>query len=348
MKITQVETRVRIEPPPARPITDAWRANRHPGRVAVLVHTDAGLTGRGSGGFASIQGAHRTFATLIEAEAAPLLVGHDPLAIRQINEHLKKALEEQGTTGLTSYAMAAIDVALWDILGQVAGQPVHRLLGQARDRIPAYAMVGWMHFSAEEVAEACATALAQGFRAVKVKVGSPRLEDDLLRLEGVRTAVGPDVPIFTDANQSLTPAEAIRRGRAFAQLGVGWLEEPVVAHHYDGYATVAQALDLPVAGGENLYGKEEFAELFLRRAIDVVQGDLARNGGVSGCIDVGHAAAAFGLPYCSHGGGLVNLNLLCALPNALWLETGTLPDEWRDHFVDGCVLAPEGPGFSWT
>jgi L-alanine-DL-glutamate epimerase-like enolase superfamily enzyme len=190
--------------------------------------------------------------------------------------------------------------------------------------------------------------MAQGFRAVKVKVGSPTLEEDLRRLEGVRRAVGREVQIFTDANQSLTPAEALRRGRALAELGVGWLEEPVPAHDYAGYAAVAHGLDLPVAGGENLYGKEEFAELLRRRALDVVQGDLARNGGVSGCIDVGHAAAAFGLPYCSHGGGMVNLNILCALPNALWLETGSLPDDWKERFVDGSVLAPEGPGFRWS
>ncbi|HEX2032569.1 MAG TPA: mandelate racemase/muconate lactonizing enzyme family protein [Chloroflexota bacterium] len=348
MKITGLETQVRIDPPPARPITDAWRANRHPGGVTLLVHTDAGLVGRGGGSFASIKGAHRTFATLLEEEVAPLVVGRDPLAIRQLNDELKKGLEEQGTAGLTAYARAAVDVALWDILGQVAGQPVHRLLGQAKDRLPAYAMVGWMHFSADEVAEACAKAMDQGFKAVKVKVGSPTLEDDLRRLEGVRRAVGHTVQIFCDANQSLTPSEALRRGRALAELGVGWLEEPVIAHNYDGYATVAHGLDLPVAGGENLYGSAEFAELFKRNAIDVVQGDLARNGGVSGCIEVGHAAAAFGLPYCSHGGGLVNLNILCALPNALWLETGMLDGEWRERFVDGCVLAPEGPGFRWT
>jgi L-alanine-DL-glutamate epimerase-like enolase superfamily enzyme len=347
MKVTHLETQVQVDPLPARPITDAWRANRHPGRVSVLVHTDSGLVGRGAGAFASIQGAHRTFATLIEEEVAPLVVGRDPLTIRQISEHLKRSLEEQAMTGLTSYAVAAIDVALWDILGQVAAQPVHRLLGQAKDRIPAYAMVGWMHYTPDELEQTCANAMEQGFRAVKAKVGSPTLEEDMLRLERVRAGVGKGIPIFVDANQSLSPAEALRRGRAFDAEGVGWLEEPVLAHSYDGYAAVAHGLDLPVAGGENLYGKEEFAELFKRHAIDIVQGDLARNGGVSGCVDVGHAAAAFGLPYCSHGGGLVNLNILCALPNALWLETGSLPDDWREHFVDGCVLAPDGPGFRW-
>jgi L-alanine-DL-glutamate epimerase-like enolase superfamily enzyme len=348
VKIVAVETEVHVDPPPARPITDAWRANRHPGRVSVTVRTGEGLVGRGWGSFGSIQGAHRTFAALIEEEVRPLLMGRDALAVRLINEDLRRSLEEQGTGGLISYARAAVDVALWDILGQVAGQPVPPLLGQAQTRVPAYAMVGWMHFSPDEVAAACAEAMGQGFRAVKVKVGSPTLEEDMARLERVRSGCGPGVRIFVDANQSLTPAEALRRGQVFGEFGVGWLEEPVVAHNYDGYATVAHGLDLPVAGGENLYGKEEFNELFKRGGLDVVQGDLARNGGVSGCIDVGLTASAYGLPYCSHGGGLVNLNILCALPNALWLETGLFPDAaWREHFVDGCVLAPDGAGFRW-
>jgi L-alanine-DL-glutamate epimerase-like enolase superfamily enzyme len=104
---------------------------------------------------------------------------------------------------------------------------------------------------------------------------------------------------------------------------------------------------MPVAAGENLYGKEEFKEHFVRRGFDIAQGDLARLGGFSECIATGLTAASFGLPYCTHGGGLVNLNILCALPNAFYLETGSLNEEWREHFVDGCVLAPEGPGFSW-
>lgn len=348
MKITRIETSVRVDPRPERPITDAWRANWHPGRVLLEVHTDTGLVGRGSGHFASIQGAHQAFDRLLHEQVDPLIVGRDPLAVRQTNELLRKALEEQGTTGLVKYALAAVDVALWDILGQEAKQPVHRLLGQAQERVPAYAMVGWMHLDADEVVRACEEAVEQGFRAVKMKVGSPRLEEDVARLERVRRAVGPDVPIFGDANQSLSPKEAVVRGKVLGEHGLGWLEEPVVAHDYAGYAVVQRALDIPVAGGENLYGKEEFLELLQRGALDVVQGDLARNGGVSECVAVGHLAAAFGRPYCSHGGGLINLNILCALPNALWLETGgSLPPEWRERFVDGCVLAPDGPGFSW-
>ena len=347
MKITRLETQCHINPAPSRPITDALRANRHPGHVAVAIHTDAGLVGRSSGGFASIRGAQRTFQTMLDEEVAPLLEGRDPQAIQQIHGDLKRALEEQAIHGMTQYALSAINVALWDIFGQATGQPVHRLLGQAKDRVPAYAMVGWLHYDVDEVEQACGKAIEQGFRAVKIKVGAPTLDEDVRRIEATRSAVGKEVRIMVDANQALTTFEALRRGRVYEELGVFWFEEALPARSYDAYAELAQGLAMPVATGENLYGKEEFKELFMRHGIDVVQGDLARLGGVSECVATGMTAASFGLPYCTHGGGLVNLNILCALPNAYYLETGPLNDEWREHFVDGCVLAPTGPGFSW-
>ncbi|MCZ6675680.1 MAG: mandelate racemase/muconate lactonizing enzyme family protein [Candidatus Poribacteria bacterium] len=347
MKITRLETELYIAPPPERPITDALRANKHPGRVTLKVHTDKGLVGTSSFGFSSIRGANQTFQTMLNEEVAPLLEGQNPLAIRLIQEDLKRALEEQAIHGMTMYALASVDIALWDIFGQETGQPAHRLIGQAKDRIPAYTMVGWMHFDVDELKEVCARAVAEGFKAVKVKVGSPTLGEDIRRLEAVRAEVGPEVIIMVDANQTLSVFEALRRGQVFQEMGVFWFEEPLPARNYDDYAELAHGLVIPIATGENLYGKEEFKELLVRRGIDIVQVDLARLGGFSECVATGLTAAAFGVPCCTHGGGLIKLNILCALPNAMYLETGLLTDEDRDHFVDGCFLAPEGPGFSW-
>ena len=347
MKITHLETELYIAPPPERPITDALRANKHPGRVFVKVHTDKGLVGSSAVGFSSIRGANQTLKTMLDEEVAPLLLGRDPLAIRLIDEGLRRALEEQAIHGMTMYVLTAVNVALWDIFGQETGQPAHRLVGQAKDRVPAYTMVGWMHLDLDELKEVCAQSAEQGFKAVKVKVGSPTLEEDIQRLETIRAEIGPDITIMVDANQTLTVYEALRRGQVFQEMGVFWLEEPLPAHNYDDYAELAQGLAMPIATGENLYGKEEFKELLVRRGIDIVQVDLARLGGFSECVATGLLAASFGVPCCTHGGGLINLNTLCALPNTLYLETGLLTDEERDHFVDGCFLAPEGPGFSW-
>ena len=347
MKITRLETELYIAPPPERPITDALRANRHPGRVHLKVHTDKGIIGSSSVGFSSIRGANQTLQTMVDEEVAPLLVGRDPLAIQLIHEDLKRALEEQAIHGMTMYALTLVNVALWGIFGQETGQPVHRLVGQAQDRVPAYTMVGWMHLDLDELKAVCTQSAEQGFKAVKVKVGSPTLEEDIQRLEAVRAEIGPDVTIMVDANQTLTVFEALRRGQVFQEMGVFWLEEPLPARNYDDYAELARGLAIPIATGENLYGKEEFKELLVRRAIDIVQVDLARMGGFSECVATGLMAAAFGVPCCTHGGGLIKLNTLCALPNAMYLETGPLSDEEREYFVDGCFLAPEGAGFSW-
>ena len=210
-----LETELYIAPPPERPITDALRANRHPGRVHVKVYTDKGLVGSSSVGFSSIRGANQTLQTMLNEEVAPLLVGRDSLAIRLIHEDLKRALEEQAIHGMTMYALTAVNVALWDIFGQETGQPAHRLVGQAQDRVPAYTMVGWMHLDLDELKEVCAKSAEQGFKAVKVKVGSPTLEEDIQRLETIRAEIGPDVTIMVDANQTLTVFEALRRGQVF-------------------------------------------------------------------------------------------------------------------------------------
>ena len=345
MKITHLETELYIAPTPARPITDALRANRHPGRVHVQIHTDKGIVGSSSVGFSSIKGANQTLQTMLDEEVAPLLVGRDALAIRLIHEDLKRALEEQAIHGMTMYVLTAVNVALWEIFGQETGQPVHRLVGQAKDRVPAYTMVGWMHLDLDELKEVCAKSAEQGFKAVKVKVGSPTLDEDIQRLETVRAEIGPDITVMVDANQTLTVYEALRRVAGFSRdggiLAGGTAARPQLRRLMPN-SLVVVCYALPVATGENLYGKEEFKELLIRRGIDIVQVDLARLGGFSECVATGLMAAAFGVPCCTHGGGLINLNILCALPNTLYLETGLLTDEERDHFVDGCFLAPGG------
>jgi L-alanine-DL-glutamate epimerase-like enolase superfamily enzyme len=208
-------------------------------------------------------------------------------------------------------------------------------------------MVGWMNYSDDEAQAICARALEQGFRAVKIKVGYPTLEEDVRRVEVIRRAVGRETVLMVDANQSLTTAEAIRRGRAFQDLGCYWFEEPLAADDVDGYAELAAALDIPIATGENLYGRRAFAPFIRRGAVDVVQGDLRRGGGPTEILAIGSLADANRLPYASHGGGPVNLHLLATMPNAIYLETGLIGPGSALTLEDGCALLPQGAGFSW-
>jgi L-alanine-DL-glutamate epimerase-like enolase superfamily enzyme len=347
MKVTSVETRVHERSPNPRPIRDALQSLPGAGSVEVIVTTDDGLTGRGDAGFGRIAGAPAALKAVIDLELAPVVIGRDPAFVRAIHEDLLRETEYHGAEGLVMFGIAALDTALWDIIGRAAGQPVHRLIGACRDRIPAYAMVGWMHYSDDEVKAVCVRALEAGFRAVKMKVGYPTLEEDARRVEMIRSAIGRDTVLMVDANQSLATAEAIRRGRVFQEMRCHWFEEPLPAQDFEGYAELAAALDIPIATGENLYGRRPFARLIARKGVDVVQGDLRRGGGPTEILAIGALADGFGLPYASHGGGPVNLNLLATMPNASWLETGLPGASGRPVLENGCALVPTGPGFSW-
>lgn len=149
---------------------------------------------------------------------------------------------------------------------------------------------------------------------------------------------------MVDANQVFSVKEALRRGRIYEELGCYWFEEPLRADDVEGLARLAEALTIPIASGENNFGKRLFRQLFERRAVDVVQPDLRRAGGVTECLEIGLMADAFNIPYASHGGG-VHLHVLAALPNTLFMESGLLPDDSREQLVDGCYLLPEAPGF---
>src|SRR5262245_17327941 len=159
MKVTRIETRLALRDPSPRPIRDAIQALPGAGSLEVLVHTDDGLVGRGEAGFGRIRGGPRTVQVIVEEILAPLVVGRDPAAVRQVHEELLRETEYGGSAGLAMFGIAPVDTALWDLLGQAAGMPVHRLLGAARARIPAYAMVGWLNYSDDEVKGICARAV---------------------------------------------------------------------------------------------------------------------------------------------------------------------------------------------
>lgn len=348
MKVTQLEATVHRRTPSPDPIRDALQSLPGSGSVHVAVHTDEGITGSGEVGFGRIAGAPDALAALVQRELEPVVVGTDPAFVRRTYEAMLRETEYHGSAGLAMFGIAVVDTALWDCLGRAHGVPCWQMWGAAHDRVPAYAMVGWLNYDDAEVQRICAQAVEQGFRAVKIKVGYPTLTEDVRRVQVVRDAIGDEIRLMVDANQSLTTKEAIRRGRAFQDLGCYWWEEPIPAGDIDGYAALVRALDIPIATGENLYTQADFARFFRRDAVDIVQPDLRRAGGPSGLLQVGTMAGAFGIPYASHGGGPVQLNVMACLPNALYLETGLIREGSPLTLVDGCALVPQGPGFGWA
>jgi L-alanine-DL-glutamate epimerase-like enolase superfamily enzyme len=338
IKITGLETDLlRV---PAAPYSDAIHDfGGEGGGVVLRLKTDAGITGWAYSSFGMVSGGPKVVQTILENEIKPLLIGQDPAFPKRIRADLWRALEYQGVQGVTQFAMSAVDIAVWDILGKAAGMPVYKMLGAVRDRMPAYAMCGWYRENDKDHSQYMRTihaTLDAGYRAFKVKVGKYGLDDDVERIEvGFKTA-GKGVRIMVDANQAFNRVEALRRGRVYQQLGCFWYEEPIVPYDHEGYAELAAALDMRIACGENEYNKHAFME-----GADVVQPDNRRAGGPTEWIEIAAIADGFGVELASHGGGPANMNILCAIPNAIYMESGG-----EDKLVNGEAPAPEAPGMS--
>ena len=223
IKITGVEADV-LRFPPGRVISDAIHDfGRHRGGVAVRVLTDAGITGWAYSYFGMIPGGPRVVATILEQEIGPVLVGKDPAFPKRLRREVWSALEYHGVQGVAQFAIAAADIAIWDIIGKAAGLPVYRMLGAFHERMPAYSMCGWYYPGDDDLSEyrrSIERHLEEGFRAVKIKVGRGSLADDERRIRLAMDLCGAKRRVMVDANQGLNRNEALRRGRLYQEMGV--------------------------------------------------------------------------------------------------------------------------------
>ncbi len=314
MKITRMEITVTHQTPNPNPIRDALQSLPGAGSVRVTLHTDAthhGATiwGSGDASFGRIGGGPDALAALIKHELEPLVVGTDPAFVAATHEAMVRETEYHGTAGLATFGIAAIDTALWDCQGKALGVPCWQLWGGVHTQIPAYAMVGWLNYGLDTLTDIASMAVAQGFRGVKIKVGAATLKEDIARVEAVRKAIGDSVDLMVDANQSLSTAEAIRRGRAFQELGCLWWEEPIAADDIDGYRGTGSGTRYSRRDrGEPLHAGRLCA-LPAARCRRHHPPDLRRAGGPTAMLQIGTTAAAR-RPYASHGGGPVQLNVM--------------------------------------
>jgi len=343
LKIVGLETDV-LRRPPGTPIYDAiHKLGVDNGSVVLRLRTDAGITGWASSTFGMIPGGPKVVQAILEQEIRPVLIGQDPSFPRRIRADLWKALEYQGVGGVTQFAIGAVDIAVWDILGKHAGMPVYKMLGAYRDRMPVYSMCGWYYDEDADLSKyrkSLTTAVEQGYRAVKIKVGRDSMQDDERRIRAAFDILGKG-RVMVDANQVFNRNDALRRGRLYQQLGCFWYEEPLPPQDMEGFSLLAQELDIRIATGENLATKYAFTDLIARKAADVVQPDNRRAGGVTEWMEIAAVADAHGLELASHGGGNTNLNMLLAMPNAIYMETSG-----AHKMIDGDYPAPEEPGMS--
>jgi len=352
MRITSVET-IRLAFPARNGHADAQHRFDQSAGLAIRLHSESGLTGHGYVGLGASCHTALALKALVDHQLAPVLVDADPFLPRQIRDRMCHELEYVGIQGISHLALTCIDGALWDLMARALGVPGWKLLGACRDRISAYAMVGWYYDNDENLEQfrrAIATALEDEMAGIKVKVGRGSLNDDVRRIEVARQLIGRDGVLMVDANQVLTRNEALRRGRVYEELGATWFEEPLRPHDKEGYGWLCENLDLPVAAGENEYTKYAVQELIAARGCDILQPDARRTGGPSEWMEIAGLAAAHHVPIASHGGSGVTSHLLMATPTAVWCETGGKPKGpgiYKDHArIDaGWVYAPEAVGF---
>jgi L-alanine-DL-glutamate epimerase-like enolase superfamily enzyme len=348
MKITGIRTQpVFIEFD--RPIGTA--IHRIDGVAALLVwlDTNEGLSGES---YLWTMGARRL--PVLEAMVRafePVVIGKDPRDIGAIWDALWADANFLGHKGVTLFGIAAIDWACWDILGQSLGQPVGRLLGWRRDRIGAYASGGlWASMTLDELCAEAEDFVAQGFRAMKMRVGQPDPRDDVERVAAVRGVIGDEIELMVDANQGLDVARATRLGRWLEEFDLTWFEEPVMAYDLRGSARVARALDTPIASGETEYGRYGFAEMIELGAADILMPDLERVGGVSEFMKVANMASARDIEVSPHIFTEHSLQLCAAISNCRIAEHMPWFEDLFEEELEieaGEILIPDRAGMGF-
>jgi L-alanine-DL-glutamate epimerase-like enolase superfamily enzyme len=254
-------------------------------------------------------------------EIAPALIGEDPSDIGRLWTKLVWAGASVGRSGLATQAVAAFDIALWDLKAKRAGLPLAKLLGAHRDAVRCYnTSGGFLHTPIEQVLDNATASLDSGIGGIKIKVGQPDSAADLKRIEAVRSHLGDRVPLMVDANQQWDRATAMRLGRALESFGLTWIEEPLDAYDAEGHAALAAALDTPVATGEMLSGVGEHVALIDARACDIIQPDAPRIGGITQFLKLAALADHHRLQLAPHFAMEIHLHLAAAYPHEPWVE----------------------------
>ncbi len=246
------------------------------------------------------------------------LIQNEPVAPQSIFEKLHSRLRLLGTQGLTGMAIAAIDIALWDVLARAQRVPLARLLGGAERPVQAYGAVGYD--GPADSARAAERWISRGFRGVKAKIGYPTVAEDVEVIRAIRNAVGPGAAIMVDYNQSLTPGEAVERCRRLDAEGLTWIEEPVASHDFAGLARVARETATPIQAGENWWGPPDVRHAVDAGVTDLLMFDVMKIGGVTGWLRAAALADAHGLRVSNHLWPELSAQLLSVTPTAHWLE----------------------------
>ncbi|MBX9632441.1 MAG: mandelate racemase [Burkholderiales bacterium] len=341
MKITAIRTTPVLAPMPRPVRTASGTIDRFP-LVLIDVTTDDGVEGHA---YAQVYlpellpALDRTVAGL-----AGMIAGM-PLAPRDLHTFLLRRCRLFGAKGLTGVALGGLDMALWDTWARARKEPLARALGAALRPFKAYNSVGL--YDAKSVIEIAEETRAAGYAGLKIKAGFPTLEEDIAAVRAARKALGDDIALMIDYNQSLGVAEALIRCKALDGEGLAWIEEPVLADDLEGCARIADAITTPLQIGENFHGPSDMRAAIAAQAMDLVMPDAQFIHGVTGWLEAAALARTAGLPMSSHTFLEASMHLLCATPTAHWLEVMDAAGGLRQAPLtvrDGMVTPWDTPG----
>ena len=357
MKITDVRTiRLRASIPTEGQVLSRSGVKNSRSTTLIKVETDDGIYGLGS---ASGNGELIEF--IVARVLKPMLVGMDPTEIDEVwdTAYVRGGHKEFGTRGVGVVALSGVDIALWDILGKVRGVPLYQLLGgKVRDKVPVYATALYPE-EPSKVAKRARVFAEQGFHGVKIKVGFD-LDQDIRIVRAVRQELGKDFIVMTDANQGYSVDVGIKAAQAFADCGAFWLEEPLFVEDIEGHAILREKGQTPIAVGENLHMSYAFENFILRGAVDFIQPDVARAGGITEIRKITALAAKHNIPVSFHtwGDGIAlaaSVHLSAALRDCIVMELDYTYNPLREELLqepfrvqNGYLIPPEQPGLGIT
>jgi len=349
MKITRVKT-MKVEIPLQKPLVTAIHKTESVGCVLIRIETDIGLVGENY--VFTLNKARLTVFEAMINSLTQFLIGQNPLYVEKIWEQMWVDCNPLGQKGVSVSAISAIDTALWDLVGKQANLPLYQLFGACRDKAKVYASSGlWLSQSIDELITEAHEFIEQGFCSMKIRLGKENPSEDVARVRALREAIGDDIEILTDANQSMTPRQAIALARQLEEQNIGWIEEPVPAHDLAGHARILEAINIPVASGETEYTRFGMKSILDSQAVDILMPDLQRIGGLSEFRKSAALASAYHIPISTHIFTEQSLSIAGSVSNCISVEHvdwfSPLYNE-EMQIKDGYILMPESSGLGFT